>query len=115
VATGFAGSLFAHHARYLNPNDFTFWKSIEVVIMVAVGGVGSLAGAVVGAFTVVLMPEALRAFNEWRLVIFSVVVIVLMGIGKGGLANLFGIIISRALRAWRRAIGTAAKPKQVAP
>jgi branched-chain amino acid transport system permease protein len=115
VAAGFAGSLFAHHARYLNPNDFTFWKSIEFVIMVAVGGFGSLSGAVVGAFIVVLMPEALRAFNEWRLVIFSVVVIVLMGIGKGGLASLFGIIVSHVLGILRQVVDAVAKPKRVTP
>ena len=46
---GIAGSLYAHHARYLNPNDFTFNKSIEILIMVVVGGLGSLPGAVIGA------------------------------------------------------------------
>ena len=54
---GIAGSLYAHHARYLNPNDFTFNKSIEILIMVVVGGLGSLPGAVVGAIIIVLMPE----------------------------------------------------------
>src|SRR5207247_8064819 len=42
---------------YLNPNDFTFWKSIEILLMVAVGGIGSLAGAIVGAFVITLLPE----------------------------------------------------------
>ena len=46
---GIAGSLYAHQARYLNPNDFTFNKSIEILIMVVVGGLGSLPGAVIGA------------------------------------------------------------------
>ena len=56
---GIAGSLYAHHARYLNPNDFTFNKSIEILIMVVVGGLGSLPGAVIGAIVIVLMPEYL--------------------------------------------------------
>ena len=50
---GLAGSLYAHEVRYLAPNDFTFWKSIEILIMVVIGGVGSLAGAVLGAAVVV--------------------------------------------------------------
>jgi branched-chain amino acid transport system permease protein len=86
--TGIAGSLFAHHSQYLNPNDFTFWKSIEILIMVAVGGIGSLPGAVLGAFIIVLMPEYLRALDQWRLLIYGLVLIVLMGLGKGGVAGL---------------------------
>jgi branched-chain amino acid transport system permease protein len=88
LVTGFAGALFAHHSRYLNPNDFTFWKSIEILIMVAVGGLGSLPGAVLGAFVVVLLPEYLRALDQWRLVIYGALLIVLMGAGAGGIAGL---------------------------
>ena len=50
---GLAGSLYAHEVRYLAPNDFTFWKSIEILIMVVIGGVGSLPGAILGAAVVV--------------------------------------------------------------
>src|SRR5262245_3196224 len=98
VITGFAGSLFAHHAHYLNPNDFTFWKSIEILIMVAVGGMGSFAGAVVGAFIVVLLPEYLRAVDEFRMVIFGGLLIVSMGLGPNGIAGLAAAIARRMLR-----------------
>src|SRR5215216_957779 len=98
VITGFAGSLFAHHAHYLNPNDFTFWKSIEILIMVAVGGMGSFAGAVVGAFVVVLLPEYLRAVDEFRMVIFGALLIVSMGLGHRGLAGLFAHAARSVLR-----------------
>ncbi len=97
VVTGFAGSLFAHHAQYLNPNDFTFWKSIEILIMAAVGGVGSLAGAVVGAFVVVILPEALRAIDQWRMVIYGSLLIVFMGLGPRGMAGLFAMAVRRIL------------------
>ncbi len=97
VVTGFAGSLFAHHAQYLNPNDFTFWKSIEILIMAAVGGVGSLAGAVVGAFVVVILPEALRAIDQWRMVIYGSLLIVFMGLGPRGMAGLFALAARRVL------------------
>jgi branched-chain amino acid transport system permease protein len=98
VITGFAGSLFAHHAHYLNPNDFTFWKSIEILIMVAVGGMGSFAGAVAGAFIVVLLPEYLRAVDEFRMVIFGGLLIVFMGLGHNGIAGLAAAIARRILR-----------------
>src|SRR5215470_4169021 len=78
VITGFAGSLFAHHSLYLNPNDFTFWKSIEVLVMVAVGGMGSFAGAIVGAFVVTLLPEYLRDFDQYRLVLYGALLIEFM-------------------------------------
>jgi branched-chain amino acid transport system permease protein len=93
TVTGFAGCLFAHHSRYLNPDDFTFWRSIEILIMVAVGGIGSMSGAIIGAFTVVLLPEYLRALEEWRLVIFGALLVLFMGLGKGGIAGLISLAL----------------------
>jgi branched-chain amino acid transport system permease protein len=98
VITGFAGSLFGHHAQYLNPNDFTFWKSIEILLMVAVGGIGSFAGAIVGAFAVTLLPEYLRALDEYRMIIFGAMLIAFMGLGHGGLAGLAAAVARRLLR-----------------
>ena len=95
VITGFAGSLFAHHAQYLNPNDFTLWKSVEILLMVAVGGVGSIAGAVIGAFVVVLLPEFLRFADEYRMVIFATLLLVLMGFGQNGIAGLFTLLAAK--------------------
>ena len=88
-----AGSLYAHHARYLNPNDFTFNKSIEILIMVVVGGLGSLPGAVIGAIVIVLMPEFLRSSGEWRLILFGALVVVLMGVSRGGIAGLVPMLL----------------------
>jgi branched-chain amino acid transport system permease protein len=97
---GLAGSLYAHHARYLNPNDFTFNKSIEILIMVVVGGLGSLPGAIIGAFVIVLMPEFLRSSGELRLILFGLLVVVLMGVSRGGIAGLAPMLVQRAAR-WR--------------
>jgi branched-chain amino acid transport system permease protein len=92
IVTGFAGCLFAHHSRYLNPNDFTFWRSIDILIMAVLGGIGSLPGAVVGAFIVILLPEYLRAFDQWRLVLYGALLIFFMGFGKGGVVGVFAQI-----------------------
>jgi branched-chain amino acid transport system permease protein len=103
---GLAGSLYAHHARYLNPNDFTFNKSIEILIMVVVGGLGSLPGAVIGAIIIVLMPEVLRSSGELRLILFGALVVVLMGVGRGGIAGLVSVIADRISRRSER-LGSA--------
>jgi branched-chain amino acid transport system permease protein len=95
---GIAGSLYAHHARYLNPNDFTFNKSIEILIMVVVGGLGSLPGAVIGAIVIVLMPEYLRSSGEYRLIIFGVLVVLLMGFSRGGIAGIAPMLLQRITR-----------------
>jgi branched-chain amino acid transport system permease protein len=102
LVTGFAGCLFAHHSRYLNPDDFSFWKSIEILIMVAVGGIGSMAGAIIGAFVVVLLPEYLRAVEEWRLVIFGALLILFMGLGQSGIVGLISLTLFRARAALRK-------------
>lgn len=95
---GIAGSLYAHHARYLNPNDFTFNKSIEILIMVVVGGLGSLPGAVIGAIVVVLTPEFLRSSGELRLILFGALVVILMGVSRGGVAGVLSMVVDRIAR-----------------
>jgi len=58
---GVAGGLFAHFVPIINPNSFTFVKSMEVVVMVVAGGLGSTTGAIVAAVALTLLPEGLRS------------------------------------------------------
>lgn len=58
--TGVAGGLYAHYDNYLNPSSFTFLRSVEIVTMIVLGGLGSLSGAIVGASVLTILPEALR-------------------------------------------------------
>jgi branched-chain amino acid transport system permease protein len=88
IVSGIAGGLYAYHSRYLNPNDFDFQKSIDILIMVVIGGIRSLPGAALGAAIVVLIPELLRASGEFRLLLFGVMVIVLAGTGSRGLSGI---------------------------
>jgi branched-chain amino acid transport system permease protein len=74
---GVAGALFAHYT-YLHTNSFTFMKSIEVIVMVVLGGMGSLAGSILGATVLTALPEALRFASAERLIIYSLLLIVLM-------------------------------------
>jgi len=75
---GVAGGLFAHYLSYLNPNSFTFLKSIEVIAMVVLGGLGSISGSVLAAILLTLLPEVLRPVKDYRMVIYSLMLIVLM-------------------------------------
>jgi branched-chain amino acid transport system permease protein len=84
---GLAGSLYAHQVRYLAPDDFTFWKSIEFLFMVVIGGVGSLFGAVLGAAFVVLLPEWLREIGDYRMLVFGALIVAAMLFGTRGLAG----------------------------
>ena len=61
---GAAGSLFAHFNNFLNPATFSFVKSVDVVIMVVLGGMGSLTGSFIGAIVVTILPEALRPLQK---------------------------------------------------
>ena len=75
---GVAGGLFAHYLSYLNPNSFTFIKSIEVIAMVVLGGMGSVTGAVLAAFLLTALPEVLRPVQQYRMVIYSLTLILFM-------------------------------------
>ncbi|HET7224220.1 MAG TPA: branched-chain amino acid ABC transporter permease [Candidatus Eisenbacteria bacterium] len=94
---GVAGGLFAHYLSYLNPNSFTFLKSIEVIAMVVLGGLGSISGSVLAAIILTLLPEVLRPVKDYRMVLYSLMLIVLMITRPGGLLG------NRELRLpWRK-------------
>lgn len=75
---GIAGGLYAHYQGFIDPNSFNFNRSVEAVIMVVIGGMGSITGAILGGILVSLLPEILRMFNEYRMVIFPLILIVVM-------------------------------------
>lgn len=75
---GLGGGLFAHFFTYLHVNSFSFLKSIDYVVMVVLGGMGSLWGVVAATLLLTILPEALRAFAEWRMVIYSLLIIFTM-------------------------------------
>jgi len=75
---GVAGGLFAHFLGYLNPSSFQFLKSIEVIAMVVLGGMGSISGAVIAAVLLTVLPEVLRPVKDYRMVLYSLMLIILM-------------------------------------
>jgi branched-chain amino acid transport system permease protein len=75
---GIAGGLFAHFDAYLHTNSFTFMRSIEIIVMVVLGGMGSISGSIASAALLTVLPEVLRGVGEYRMVIYSATLIVLM-------------------------------------
>jgi branched-chain amino acid transport system permease protein len=75
---GVAGGLYAHYDSYLNPNSFTFIRSIEVIAMVVLGGMGSVSGSVLAAILLTVLPEVLRPVKDYRMVIYALMLITLM-------------------------------------
>lgn len=81
---GLGGGLFAHLSTYLHVNTFSFLKSIEFVVMVVLGGMGSLWGVALATVLLTVLPETLRAFQEWRMIIYSLLIIFTMLIRSSG-------------------------------
>jgi branched-chain amino acid transport system permease protein len=86
---GIAGALFAHEAgTTLNPKELGFQKSFEIVIMVVLGGMGSVSGTVLAAIVLTLLPELLREFSEYRMIAYALVLIAAMLVRPQGLFGL---------------------------
>jgi branched-chain amino acid transport system permease protein len=75
---GVAGGLFGHYTMYLHPNSFLFTTSFYVIIMIVVGGLGSIEGAILGAVLVTVTLEVFRGFGAFRLVNFAVLLVLIM-------------------------------------
>jgi len=82
---GIAGGLYAHHKQFLSPTGFDFLKSIDIVMMVILGGMGRTAGVIVAAVLLTLLPEFLRGFAEYRMILYALLIIVLMIVRPQGL------------------------------
>jgi branched-chain amino acid transport system permease protein len=82
---GIAGALYAHHKRVLQPDGFNFIKSIDIVVMVILGGMGRTAGVILAAILLTVLPEFLRDFASYRMIIYSLLIILLMMLRPQGL------------------------------
>ena len=82
---GVAGGLFAHHTLVLDPKDFNFIRSIEILIIVVLGGMGNLTGSVLAAIIITILPRLLMGFADWNMIIYSVLLIAMMLFKPGGL------------------------------
>jgi len=86
---GLAGAMYAHFNMYASPETFSFFTSVLLVVMVALGGWGSFWGPVFGALIYTAMPELLREFHDAELFMFGLCMIVVLLYLPGGVAGLF--------------------------
>lgn len=84
---GIAGGLYAHFRRYIAPEGFNFLKSVDIVVMVILGGMGSTRGVLVAAILLTVLNEFLREFEQYRMVVFSLLLVVLMILRPQGLLS----------------------------
>jgi branched-chain amino acid transport system permease protein len=85
---GIGGALFGHFKLTINPAGFDFMKSIEILVMVILGGMGNTLGVILAAIVLTLLPEVLRPIAEYRMVIYSLLLIILMIVRPKGLFTL---------------------------
>jgi branched-chain amino acid transport system permease protein len=85
IFAGAAGSFFAVKLTAINPSSFTFLQSVTILMVVILGGRGSLPGVVLGAAVIIILPEILRAFDQVRMLAFGIGLIVLMLLRPQGL------------------------------
>ncbi len=84
---GMGGVVFAAKTTFINPTSFTIWESIIILCVVVLGGMGSIVGVIVGAMILILLPEYLRAFSEFRMLIFGVILVMMMVFRPGGIIS----------------------------
>jgi len=84
---GIAGGLYGHFKLTITPTGFSFDKSIEIVVMVILGGMGNTIGVILAAILLTLLPEVLRPIAEYRMIIYSFLLVVLMIMRPQGLFN----------------------------
>jgi branched-chain amino acid transport system permease protein len=82
---GFAGVVFSAFQRFVSPESFTFWESLVVVLIIVVGGLGNLLGVIAGALTLVVMPELLRSYADYRMLLYGAVLVVVILLRPDGL------------------------------
>ena len=75
---GVGGGLLGTYMGFLQPKIFGMQRSTELIIIVIFGGMGSISGSVIGTFILVTLPELLRSFSDWRLVIYGIAVVFIM-------------------------------------
>jgi branched-chain amino acid transport system permease protein len=84
---GLVGVIFAAKTTFINPASFTFLESAIILSIVVLGGMGSIVGVIMGAFVLILLPEYLRAFSEYRMLAFGGILVAMMVFRPQGLIS----------------------------
>ena len=92
---GLAGGLYCYFARFIVPDDFGFITSISVLSMVAVGGIGSVFGVIIGTALLTLMPDLFRFIGDYKLLVYGTLLFAVMRFAPEGLAGLSAMLLAK--------------------
>jgi branched-chain amino acid transport system permease protein len=95
IYAGLAGCLYASSIRFISPDSFSGTQAVLLMTMLIVGGMGSIAGCIIGAVVLTILPEALRFMGQWYLVLYGLGVIAVIVMAPGGLASVASMIRMR--------------------
>ena len=101
AAAGLAGGLYAYMTQLIVPDAFNFVQSITILAMVVIGGIGSTWGVVAGAIILTLMPELFRFINDYKLLVYGLLLLAVMRFYPGGLAAISTRLSTRLLARFR--------------
>lgn len=85
LIAGIAGAFYAHYICFISPDTFVYNDSITILTMVLIGGGGTVIGPALGAVVLTLLPELLRSFVEYRMLIYGLIVVIMMQIRPNGI------------------------------
>ena len=85
ASAGIAGGLFAHMQSGIRPEDFKFEKSIDMIVMIIIGGLGSISGAIIGGIFLAVTLELMRDLQEYRMVLYALLLVIIMIVRPQGL------------------------------
>lgn len=106
ACAGLGGSLWAHFSAYIAPESFDLMASVRFLAMLLVGGSGTLAGPILGAFALTYLPEWLRFLKDWYMAIYGLAIAVCMVVAPDGLVGLVRLNWGRPrARRWRGRLG----------
>ncbi len=95
VIATIAGSLYAFFSGFISPAEASFTHSIELVVMVVLGGLGRVYGAVIGAVALTVLPQLLTAFEEYETLVFGSIIILVMIFMPKGIASIWDKIVDK--------------------
>lgn len=98
IFAGIAGGIYAHTLGVLGAKQFDFNYSINILVMVVLGGMGSFTGAILSAIVLTILPEALRSFSEYRMILYPLILIGMMLFRPKGLLGREEFQISKIIK-----------------
>lgn len=108
---GFAGGLYAHYNSFISPFSFEVSESVTYLLMVIIGGMGTILGPILGAIFLLILPELLRSINDYRMIIYGAMLILTIMFLPGGFVGLYRNVKSRLLERKQTSKALKIKPE----